>query len=118
MPRKNRLTKPKQTRKILSRAKRNTHGDVAQLGEHHVRNVGVVGSNPIISTMETSSRQLSGGSFYADLLKGPSEKRKAVGNGKAVFTGGLLSLSCRNDDIKESYGRSESSAVRQRWDVG
>lgn len=25
-------------------------GDVAQLGEHHVRNVGVVGSNPIIST--------------------------------------------------------------------
>ena len=31
---------------------RNAHfrGDVAQLGEHHVRNVGVVGSNPIIST--------------------------------------------------------------------
>ena len=27
-------------------------GDVAQLGEHHVRNVGVVGSNPIISTTE------------------------------------------------------------------
>ena len=27
-----------------------TRGDVAQLGEHHVRNVGVVGSNPIIST--------------------------------------------------------------------
>ena len=39
---------------MLSRAKCNTHGDVAQLGEHHVRNVGVVGSNPIISTMETS----------------------------------------------------------------
>ena len=35
---------------------RNAHfrGDVAQLGEHHVRNVGVVGSNPIISTTETS----------------------------------------------------------------
>ena len=31
---------------------RKTHGDVAQLGEHYVRNVGVVGSNPIISTME------------------------------------------------------------------
>ena len=33
-----------------------THLDVykrqAQLGEHHVRNVGVVGSNPIISTTE------------------------------------------------------------------
>ena len=27
-------------------------GDVAQLGEHHVRNVGVVGSNPIISTTD------------------------------------------------------------------
>ena len=26
------------------------YGDVAQLGEHYVRNVGVVGSNPIIST--------------------------------------------------------------------
>ncbi len=25
-------------------------GDVAQLGEHYVRNVGVVGSIPIIST--------------------------------------------------------------------
>ena len=33
------------------RFKRRTRGDVAQLGEHHVRNVGVVGSNPIISTM-------------------------------------------------------------------
>ena len=27
------------------------YGDVAQLGEHHVRNVGVVGSIPIISTI-------------------------------------------------------------------
>ena len=26
------------------------YGDVAQLGEHHVRNVGVGGSNPLIST--------------------------------------------------------------------
>ena len=25
-------------------------GDVAQLGEHHVRNVGAEGSNPFIST--------------------------------------------------------------------
>ena len=26
------------------------YGDVAQLGEHHVRNVGVSGSSPLIST--------------------------------------------------------------------
>ena len=32
-------------------------GDVAQLGEHHVRNVGVVGSNPIISTIEIPTGQ-------------------------------------------------------------
>ena len=37
---------------IAPRDKRTTRGDVAQLGEHHVRNVGVVGSNPIISTTE------------------------------------------------------------------
>ena len=30
---------------------RRIFGAVAQLGEHHVRNVGVVGSNPICSTM-------------------------------------------------------------------
>ena len=35
--------------------KRTTRGDVALLGEHHVRNVGVVGSIPIISTKETRS---------------------------------------------------------------
>ncbi len=29
-------------------------GAVAQLEEHHVRNVGVVGSNPICSTIEMS----------------------------------------------------------------
>ena len=27
------------------------YGDVAQLGEHYVRNVGVGGSNPLISTI-------------------------------------------------------------------
>ncbi len=27
------------------------HGDVAQLGEHQVRNLGVEGSNPFVSTM-------------------------------------------------------------------
>ena len=31
-------------------------GDVAQLGEHLVRNEGVVGSNPIISTICTRYR--------------------------------------------------------------
>lgn len=40
---------------IAPRDKRTTRGDVAQLGEHHVRNVGVVGSNPIISTTEPIS---------------------------------------------------------------
>ena len=33
------------------RKERKTRGDVAQLGEHHVRNVGAEGSNPFISTM-------------------------------------------------------------------
>ena len=37
--------------------KRVSRGDVAQLGEHHVRNVGVVGSNPIISTIEIPTGQ-------------------------------------------------------------
>lgn len=40
---------------IAPRDKRTTRGDVAQLGEHHVRNVGVVRSNPAISTAETRS---------------------------------------------------------------
>ena len=31
-----------------------TFGDVAQLGEHHVRNVGAEGSNPFISTKRVS----------------------------------------------------------------
>ena len=35
------------------RKERKTRGDVAQLGEHHVRNVGAEGSNPFISTMGT-----------------------------------------------------------------
>ena len=38
----------------LLRARAYIRGDVAQLGEHHVRNVGVVGSNPIISTTSTT----------------------------------------------------------------
>ena len=47
------LTIGTNTGKISPRAKAHiTRGDVAQLGEHHVRNVGVVGSNPIISTTE------------------------------------------------------------------
>lgn len=35
---------------VAPRDKRTYRGDVAQLGEHHVRNVGVEGSNPFIST--------------------------------------------------------------------
>ncbi len=34
----------------LARQPNDIRGDVAQLGEHLVRNEGVVGSNPIIST--------------------------------------------------------------------
>ena len=64
MLRKNCLTKQGRTRKMLSRAKRNTHGDVAQLGEHHVRNVGVVGSNPIISTMEMQRPSVPPAAFF------------------------------------------------------
>jgi hypothetical protein len=32
-------------------------GRLAQLGEHHVRNVGVVGSNPMPSTKSTQQLQ-------------------------------------------------------------
>ncbi len=32
------------------RVETNNRGRLAQLGEHHVRNVGVVGSNPMPST--------------------------------------------------------------------
>ena len=39
-------------------------GDVAQLGEHHVRNVGAEGSNPIISTRINKADLVS--AFFAD----------------------------------------------------
>ena len=57
--------------KYLLAHKRVSRGDVAQLGEHHVRNVGVVGSNPIISTTFTAGQ---GGNspwpfFFLNLLK-------------------------------------------------
>ena len=48
-----RLTTLRNKREYDTALKRKTHGDVAQLGEHHVRNVGAEGSNPFISTMET-----------------------------------------------------------------
>ena len=44
---------PQYLQTIASRESAISRGDVAQLGEHYVRNVGVVGSNPIISTTET-----------------------------------------------------------------
>ena len=40
---------------LSTRQERKTRGDVAQLGEHHVRNVGAEGSNPFISTMGTQA---------------------------------------------------------------
>ena len=59
------LTIGTNTGKISPRAKAHiTRGDVAQLGEHHVRNVGVVGSNPIISTTETKAGWVTGLPFW------------------------------------------------------
>ncbi len=49
---------------------RKTHGDVAQLGEHHVRNVGVVGSNPIISTMENLELPVTPAAFLFLQVRG------------------------------------------------
>ena len=43
------------------------HGPVAQLGAHYIRIVGVVGSNPIRSTMPEQSR-LCSGIFFAKVL--------------------------------------------------
>lgn len=45
-------------------------GDVAQLGEHHVRNVGVVGSNPIISTIEIPTGQAIAWPVLFCMIKG------------------------------------------------
>lgn len=45
---------------VAPRDKRTYRGDVAQLGEHHVRNVGVVGSNPIISSTEIKAGRETG----------------------------------------------------------
>ncbi len=39
---------------VIEPGKYSNYGDVAQLGEHHVRNVGVGGSNPLISTKKNS----------------------------------------------------------------
>jgi hypothetical protein len=44
-------------------------GDVAQLGEHLVRNEGVVGSNPIISTTYTRYRAGSSEGPAGDVLE-------------------------------------------------
>jgi hypothetical protein len=39
------------------------YGDIAQLGEHRVRNAGVTGSNPAISTMNTEPEAKAPGFF-------------------------------------------------------
>ena len=60
------LTNAPNTGKISPRARAHiTRGDVAQLGEHHVRNVGVVGSNPIISTTEIKAGRETGLLFWS-----------------------------------------------------
>lgn len=48
---------------VAPRDKRTYRGDVAQLGEHHVRNVGVEGSNPFISTTENQAGTRNGTCF-------------------------------------------------------
>lgn len=40
------------------------YGDIAQLGEHRVRNAGVTGSNPAISTMNTEPGAKAPGFFW------------------------------------------------------
>ena len=62
------------------RFRAHNRGDVAQLGEHHVRNVGVVGSNPIISTMvvEQAWQRAKPVLRYAPLLQLDGAENSAV----------------------------------------
>ena len=50
---------------IIMRSKKYRYGLVAQLGAHHIRIVGVVGSNPIRSTEKTPF-PLRDGVFYME----------------------------------------------------
>ena len=61
---------------------RRVHGDVAQLGEHRVRNAGVVGSNPIISTISIK-RVRETGPFRFPL----GTRNQRVGGGGFARTG-------------------------------
>lgn len=47
---------------------RHFHGAVAQLVEHHVRNVGVRGSNPLRSTIPLGCPHTSGRGYHLGLL--------------------------------------------------
>ena len=66
------------------RFRAHNRGDVAQLGEHHVRNVGVVGSNPIISTMvvEQAWQRAKPVLRYVPLLQLDGAENSAVGIAK------------------------------------
>lgn len=48
---------------------RRMYGDVAQLGEHHVRNVGAEGSNPFISTIDLKRASGNRGSSLSQMSK-------------------------------------------------
>ena len=61
---------------LSTRQERKTRGDVAQLGEHHVRNVGAEGSNPFISTMGTQAGRKQ---FRPVFLLPPSEAKRPTG---------------------------------------
>ena len=66
------------------------YGAVAQLVEHHVRNVGVRGSNPLRSTIndEAKSEVLSGASFLCLCGMGPQGvARRNVSNEKCTERG-------------------------------
>ena len=97
-------------------------GDVAQLGEHHVRNVGVVGSNPIIST--TSLPQVRGlmasGLFsFLNLLSiAECANRVQTARGYAVLTirrRGLSSFSPLSANSSPSMSAALRSFCGMAW---
>ena len=73
---------------------RNAHlrGDVAQLGEHHGRNVGVVGSNPIISTTEVNRPGITPGLIC--VLGFPPWRGRARCDASLLFGSAPYRVSC------------------------
>ena len=99
---------------MLSRAKRNTHGDVAQLGEHYVRNVGVVGSNPIISTMEMQGLLVIRQPFSFPRHFGDVGLSIRPGRNRRHVDSGDVALSVRIDGNRRESGFDGVGATRKR----